>query len=158
MEGKELLYARQKIVLNAKAFQLQAIDMVHIDFKDLEGIYERTGSLCLSIDVRKGTSGTSAGRKSQLISPFPTGLREQSKAGDMMGFTGKQVIHPGQVLIVEFRRDLRRRLHWSVHNLINVNPLRVQILPPSTGVDRDSGGESGQRAPAGSDNLSLCLS
>jgi len=65
MEGKELLYARQKIVLNAKAFQLQAIDMVHIDFKDLEG------------------------------------LREQSKAGDMMGFTGKQVIHPGQVQTVQ---------------------------------------------------------
>lgn len=64
-DGKELLYARQKIVLTAKAFQLQAIDMVHIDYKDHEG------------------------------------LREQSKAGDMMGFTGKQVIHPGQVKIVQ---------------------------------------------------------
>ena len=37
-DGKELLYARQKIVLTAKAFQLQAIDMVHIDYKDHEGI------------------------------------------------------------------------------------------------------------------------
>ena len=32
-DAKELTYARQKIVSVAKAFQLQAIDMVHIDFK-----------------------------------------------------------------------------------------------------------------------------
>jgi len=32
-DAKELLYARQKLVLVAKAFQLQAIDLVHIDFK-----------------------------------------------------------------------------------------------------------------------------
>ena len=29
----ELLYARQSIVTHAKAYQLQAIDLVHIDFK-----------------------------------------------------------------------------------------------------------------------------
>ena len=34
----ELIYARQRIVTVAKAFGLQAIDMVHIDFKDLEGL------------------------------------------------------------------------------------------------------------------------
>ena len=34
-DSRELLYARQKVVLVAKAFQLQAIDMVHIDFKGL---------------------------------------------------------------------------------------------------------------------------
>jgi len=28
-----LLYVRQKLVLVAKAFQLQAIDLVHIDYK-----------------------------------------------------------------------------------------------------------------------------
>lgn len=64
-EGKELLYARQKIVTIAKGFQLQAIDMVHIDYKDLEG------------------------------------LRVQSEFGAGMGFTGKQVIHPGQVQVVQ---------------------------------------------------------
>lgn len=32
-DAKELLYARQKIVTCAKAFKLQAIDMVHIDLK-----------------------------------------------------------------------------------------------------------------------------
>ena len=37
-DAKELLYPRQKIVLIAKALQLQAIDLVHIDYKDIEGI------------------------------------------------------------------------------------------------------------------------
>ena len=58
------MYARQKVVTVAKAFGLQAIDMVHIDFKDQEG------------------------------------LRIQSEASAKMGFTGKQVIHPGQIQIV----------------------------------------------------------
>jgi len=61
----ELLYARQKLVLVAKAFRLQAIDLVYIDYKDLEG------------------------------------LKTQSKEGARMGFTGKQVIHPGQIAIVQ---------------------------------------------------------
>ncbi|XP_063237327.1 citramalyl-CoA lyase, mitochondrial-like isoform X1 [Bacillus rossius redtenbacheri] len=37
-EANELLYARQKLVLVAKAFGLQAIDMVHIEYQDLEGL------------------------------------------------------------------------------------------------------------------------
>ena len=37
-DGMELIFARQRIVTVAKAFGLQAIDMVHIDFKDLEGL------------------------------------------------------------------------------------------------------------------------
>ena len=61
----ELIYARQRIVTVAKAFGLQAIDMVHIDFKDLEG------------------------------------LRAQSEYSAKMGFTGKQVIHPSQIEIVQ---------------------------------------------------------
>lgn len=64
-DAKELLYARQKLVLVAKAFHLHAIDLVHIDFKDTEG------------------------------------LREQSLEGARMGFTGKQVIHPIQIPIVQ---------------------------------------------------------
>ena len=34
----ELIYARQKLVSVAKAFELQAIDLVHIDYKDLNGL------------------------------------------------------------------------------------------------------------------------
>ncbi|XP_048769197.2 citramalyl-CoA lyase, mitochondrial-like isoform X2 [Ostrea edulis] len=64
-DAKELLYARQKIVTCAKAFKLQAIDMVHIDLKDLEGI------------------------------------EKQSLEGARMGFTGKQVIHPSHIPIVQ---------------------------------------------------------
>lgn len=64
-EAMELLTARQMIVMTTKLFRLQAIDMVHIDYKDLDG------------------------------------LRKHCKEGAAMGFTGKQVIHPGQVEIVQ---------------------------------------------------------
>ncbi|XP_069680328.1 citramalyl-CoA lyase, mitochondrial-like isoform X2 [Periplaneta americana] len=64
-DGIELLYSRQRLVLVAKAFEMQAIDMVHIKFQDLQG------------------------------------LREQCEMGKRMGFTGKQVIHPCQVPIVQ---------------------------------------------------------
>lgn len=38
----ELLYARQKIVAHAKACGFQCIDLVHIDFKNLEGLREQS--------------------------------------------------------------------------------------------------------------------
>ncbi|GLG96391.1 Uncharacterized protein GBIM_03388 [Gryllus bimaculatus] len=59
------MYARQKLVLVAKAFHLQAIDMVHINFKDLES------------------------------------LKKQCQLGASLGYTGKQIIHPSQVQIVQ---------------------------------------------------------
>lgn len=34
----ELLYARQKVVVTTKAFGLQAIDLVYIDYKDVKGL------------------------------------------------------------------------------------------------------------------------
>lgn len=37
-DASELLYARQKVVVTTKAFGLQAIDLVYIDYKDLEGL------------------------------------------------------------------------------------------------------------------------
>lgn len=40
-DGIELLYARQKIVAIAKAYRLQPIDMVYIDFKDPEGLKQQ---------------------------------------------------------------------------------------------------------------------
>lgn len=33
VECMEVMYARQKVVLTAKAFRLQAIDVVHTDYK-----------------------------------------------------------------------------------------------------------------------------
>ncbi|ERL84407.1 hypothetical protein D910_01840 [Dendroctonus ponderosae] len=65
LDANEVLYARQKLVLVAKAFHLQAIDMVYIKYKDLEG------------------------------------LKMQCQQGMRMGYTGKQVIHPGQVSVVQ---------------------------------------------------------
>jgi len=64
-QSTELLYARQAVVAAAKAFKLQAIDLVYIDYKDLDG------------------------------------LQRQSVEGAGFGFTGKQVIHPGQVAVVQ---------------------------------------------------------
>ncbi|XP_049583539.1 citramalyl-CoA lyase, mitochondrial [Syngnathus scovelli] len=77
-DAKELLYARQKVVTTAKAFGLQAIDLVYIDYKDVEG------------------------------------LRLQAREGALMGFTGKQVIHPGQVQAVqeEFSPS-QQRVQWA---------------------------------------------
>uniref|UniRef100_A0A8C3M4C2 Citramalyl-CoA lyase, mitochondrial n=1 Tax=Geospiza parvula TaxID=87175 RepID=A0A8C3M4C2_GEOPR len=64
-ETHDILYARQKIIVTAKAFGLQAIDLVYIDFHDEDG------------------------------------LRRQSREGASMGFTGKQVIHPNQIAVVQ---------------------------------------------------------
>jgi citrate lyase beta subunit len=64
-EATELLYARQAVVTACAANDLQAIDIVFIDFKDTEG------------------------------------LRAEAEQGAGFGFSGKQIIHPNQVLPVQ---------------------------------------------------------
>lgn len=59
--AQELLYARQSVVVHAKAHGLQAIDIVNIRLKELDH------------------------------------LEEECKEGAIMGFTGKQIIHPDQI-------------------------------------------------------------
>ncbi|ESO04931.1 hypothetical protein HELRODRAFT_185528 [Helobdella robusta] len=87
----EIMYARQKVVLVAKAFQMQAIDLVHIDFKDLEG------------------------------------LRQQSLEGARMGFTGKQVIHPTQVPVVqECFTPSAQRIDWATRLIAGFNEHQAQ--------------------------------
>ena len=61
----ELLYARQATVTACAATDLQAIDVVFIDFKD------------------------------------PEGLRVEAEQGSGFGFSGKQIIHPNQVAVVQ---------------------------------------------------------
>ena len=61
----ELLYARQATVTACAAFGIQAIDIVAIDFKDLDA------------------------------------LRVESEFGAGLGFSGKQIIHPNQVSVVQ---------------------------------------------------------
>lgn len=74
----EILYARQRVVMVAKAYALQAIDMVHIDYKDMAG------------------------------------LRTNCEAGARMGYTGKQVIHPGQLDIVQAAfLPSAERIRWA---------------------------------------------
>lgn len=63
--GEELMFARQSVVTHASAFDLQSIDMVYINFNNLEG------------------------------------LKQNSIQGANLGFTGKQVIHPKNIEIVQ---------------------------------------------------------
>jgi len=64
-EGTEVLYARSAVITACAANDLQAIDMVYIDFRDLEG------------------------------------LRVEAEQGAGLGFSGKQIIHPNQVVPVQ---------------------------------------------------------
>jgi len=64
-EALELLYARSAVVTACAAYGLQAIDMITVDFKDLEE------------------------------------LRREARFGAQLGYAGKQVIHPGQVSVVQ---------------------------------------------------------
>jgi len=64
-EGTEVLYARQAVVTTCAANDLQAIDMVFIDFRD------------------------------------EAGLRLEAEQGAGFGFSGKQIIHPSQVSVVQ---------------------------------------------------------
>lgn len=64
-EAWEVFHARSAVLLAAAAYGLQAIDMVTIDFKDMEN------------------------------------LARESRFGVGLGFSGKQVIHPNQVLPVQ---------------------------------------------------------
>lgn len=61
----ELLYARQAVIVACAAFDLQPIDIVTIDYKDLDA------------------------------------LKAEAEFGARLGFSGKQVIHPNQVPVVQ---------------------------------------------------------
>ena len=64
-EATEVFYARSAVVTACAANDLQAIDMVYIDFRDMEG------------------------------------LRIEAEQGARLGFSGKQIIHPNQVVPVQ---------------------------------------------------------
>jgi citrate lyase subunit beta-like protein len=61
----ELLYARQAVIVACAAYDIQPIDIVTIDYKDLDA------------------------------------LKLESEFGARLGFSGKQVIHPNQVPVVQ---------------------------------------------------------
>ncbi len=60
----EVLYARSKVVTFAKAYDMQAIDIVYTNFRD------------------------------------PQGFALEARQGMMMGYTGKQLIHPHQITLI----------------------------------------------------------
>ena len=55
------MYARQKVITVAKAFGLQAIDMVDIDFKDQDGLRQRS-----QISAQMGFTGKQVIHPSQI--------------------------------------------------------------------------------------------
>ena len=64
-DAVELLYARQAVIVACAAYDLQPLDIVTIDYKDLEA------------------------------------LKVEAEFGARLGFSGKQVIHPNQVPVVQ---------------------------------------------------------
>ena len=83
-------------MLIAKALQLQAIDLVHIDYKDIEGI-RSPDDIEISDELTIGSRCHSYNELGYIFFKSLLGLIVHSEAGSRMGFTGKQVIHPGQV-------------------------------------------------------------
>jgi citrate lyase beta subunit len=64
-DAVELLYARQAVIVACAAYDLQPLDIVTINYKDLEA------------------------------------LKVESEFGARLGFSGKQIIHPNQVQVVQ---------------------------------------------------------
>ena len=64
-DAVELLYARQAVIVACAAYDLQPLDIVTIDYKDLES------------------------------------LKVEAEFGARLGFSGKQIIHPNQVQVVQ---------------------------------------------------------
>lgn len=64
-DAVELLYARQAVIVACAAYDLQPLDIVTIDYKDLEA------------------------------------LKVEAEFGARLGFSGKQIIHPNQVPVVQ---------------------------------------------------------
>jgi citrate lyase beta subunit len=64
-DAVELLYARQAVIVACAAYDLQPIDIVTIDYKDLDA------------------------------------LKAEAEFGARLGFSGKQIIHPNQVQVVQ---------------------------------------------------------
>ncbi|KAL5520024.1 hypothetical protein ACEPAG_1684 [Sanghuangporus baumii] len=69
----ELLYTRSQIALAAKAHGLEAIDMVCVNYKDVDYLPQLAESC----------------------------VRDECEDGRRLGFTGKQAIHPSQVDIIQ---------------------------------------------------------
>lgn len=86
-DAKEVMVARQQIVITAKAFGIQAIDVVYIDYK---------GKPLRSFTYLRDTLINHTSPPADL-----DGLQRQCIEGAKLGFTGKQCIHPGQIDIIQ---------------------------------------------------------
>jgi citrate lyase beta subunit len=77
-EGFEVLYARSKVVTYARSSGIDAIDIVHTNFRD------------------------------------PEAFKTEARQGMMMGFTGKQLIHPNQIeLVHQVYQPSEEEIAWA---------------------------------------------
>ena len=77
----EMLYARSRLVMAAKAFGLQAIDMVHINFRDLDGLkVECEGGRQMGFTGKQAIHPAQIDIINELFAPSPTEIDFASRA------------------------------------------------------------------------------
>ena len=77
----EMLYARSQLVMAAKAFGLQAIDMVHINFRDLDGLkVECEGGRQMGFTGKQAIHPAQIDFINELFAPSPTEIHFASRA------------------------------------------------------------------------------
>ena len=77
----EMLYARSQLVMAAKAFGLQAIDMVHINFRDLDGLkVECEGGRQMGFTGKQAIHPAQIDIINELFAPSPTEIDFASRA------------------------------------------------------------------------------
>ncbi|KAJ6642995.1 Citramalyl-CoA lyase, mitochondrial [Pseudolycoriella hygida] len=90
----EILYARQRLVLVAKAYGLQAIDMVDIDDGNLSSTVRHV-NIMFKFNAVEDVQCFQASNEDLI------GLKTSSEVAASFGYTGKQIIHPSQIEIVQ---------------------------------------------------------
>ena len=97
------------MVVTAKAFELQAIDVVYIDYKGIKIGFKIKFSVTID-----------------LVSDLE-GLREQCEEGARLGFTGKQAIHPTQVPVIQKAfTPSEERIVWATKLIEEFNKYQTE--------------------------------
>ena len=78
--GWEVLYARSAVVTHAKANDLQVLDMVFVDFKDLEGLEEEAqAGASMGYDGKQAIHPSQIGVIHQAFTPSPEQIEEAQR-------------------------------------------------------------------------------
>lgn len=113
----EVLYARQQVVVIAKAFDIQAIDAVYINFKDLDGLKQQSEE-----GASMGFTGKQAIHPTQIPviqEAFrPSDERIEWAKGLVSGFTEAQ--KEGKGAFVYQGQMIDMPLLKQAHNILNI--------------------------------------